>query len=194
MKKIILLTTVFLLVGQGMTAQKTITADQLPTTIDAFVDFRNEVAKTPEGGAAVFALAILMYTKDQEVGKQALTVAIDKSHLSQGDTYKGYSPPSSINYHLKRLLQRPYIARTYVKGTDAKQGYKLPSKLKFESSRNPYSKQSNGDIKVYIQCSGADSPRPITLRKNNRGLWKAVNYNSLFVGTVPPVVEEDDDL
>ena len=39
-----------------------------------------------------------------------------------------------------------------------------------------------------------DSPRPIHMVKNNRGLWKAKNYGSLDMGIRPPVAEADDDL
>ena len=48
--------------------------------------------------------------------------------------------------------------------------------------------------KVFVWSSGADSPRPLTLIKNNRGLWKATNWSSLTVGIRPPAAPLDDDL
>lgn len=194
MKSIILIVLSTFLFAQNLSAQQTITTTEVPSNIEAFLEFRNQVATNPEGGAAVFAMALMMYTNDKELGLQALTIALDRSQLSQGDVYKDFQPQNSINYHLKNLLQKPYIARSYVLETSPQNGYKLPNNLKFKLTRNPYSEQSNGDIKVFIKCSGASTPRPITLRKNNKGIWKAVNYNSLFVGTQPPVVEVNDGL
>lgn len=193
--KTILFTIVSLfLCAQSLSAQKVIASNAVPTTIEDFLLFRDNVAQTAEGGASVFAMALIMYTQNEELGKQALTIALDRSQLSEGTVYKGYQPPSSINYHLKNLSGKSYIARSYVVGTNPENGYKLPVKIQFKITQNSYSKQSNGDVKVFVQCSGAATPRPIALRKNNRGIWKAVNYNSLFVGTQPPAVELDDDL
>lgn len=196
MKKItLLLSTCFLLLFQTSNAQKMVETDKIPTTIEEFIAFRDKVATTPEGGAAVFAMAMILYTQNKELGNQALTVAMDLSQLEEGNVYKGYQPPSALNYHLGNLSEKPYIARSYVQDAKPDNGYALPSsKIKFKTSRNSYSEQDNGDIKVFIQSSGADSPRPIALRKNEKGLWKAVNYNSLFVGIMPPASNVVDDL
>jgi hypothetical protein len=48
--------------------------------------------------------------------------------------------------------------------------------------------------KRFVHSSGADSPRPLTLRKNNRGLYKVTSWSSLQVGVRPPVETVDDDL
>lgn len=196
MKKItILLSTCFLLLFQISNAQKMIETDKVPTTIEEFIAFRDKVANTPEGGAAVFAMAMVLYTQNKELGNQALTIALDLSQVEEGNVYKGYQPPSSLNFHLGNLSEKTYIARSYVQGTSPANGYSIPAgKVKFKTSRNPYSEQDNGDIKVFIQSTGADSPRPIALRKNDKGLWKAVNYNSLFVGVAYPVENVVDDL
>lgn len=183
-----------ILFAQNISAQKTIEAAKVPSTIEEFLTFRNRVAQSPEGGAVVFAMALMMYTNNKEVGLKALTIALDRTQLSEGDIYKGFQPQNSINYHLTNLLRKPYIARSYVLETSPQNGYKLPSKLSFKLTRNPYSEQSNGDVKVFIKCTGASTPRPIALRKNNKGIWKAVNYSSLFVGTQPPASMVDDGL
>ena len=48
--------------------------------------------------------------------------------------------------------------------------------------------------KMFVWSTGADSPRPVHLVKNNRGVWKAKNWNSLSVGVRAPVQVVDDDL
>lgn len=178
-------------------AQDVISFDTIPSTMEKFLALRNTIANTPEGGAAIFAAALVMYSRDNQLGLQALTIALDRSNLSTAtDVYKGYTPNSSAMYHITNNLKpRPYLARSYVMGTSPANKYAIPAgSVRIGVSRNAYSTQPNGDIKVFVDCSGADSPRPIILRENNRGLWKAVNYSSLFVGIRKPIEQIDDDL
>ena len=51
--------------------------DGVPATIEEYVELRNEVATKPEGGAAMFVLAMLMYVADNKPGLWAFTVALD---------------------------------------------------------------------------------------------------------------------
>jgi len=39
--------------------------------------------------------------------------------------------------------------------------------------------------------SGADSPRPITLTRNNKGIWKASSWHSLLVTIKAPLFQDD---
>jgi hypothetical protein len=170
---------------------------KLPKTMDEFIALRNELAETPEGGAAVFVAATVVYSKNADLGTDMFTVALDRSRLRESaGGYKGFAPAGAFMSYPEQYIQsKPYIARSYITGTSPENGYTLPSPpLTVRVSRNKYSEQGNGDVKVFVQCSGADSPRPVTLRKNNRGIWKAVNVNSLFVGIRPPVETIDDDL
>lgn len=81
------------------------------------------------------------------------------------------------------------LRNSYFQNTSPKNGYALPKALQIKAVSNPYSgKKDAGDFKIYIACSGADSDRPIRLKRNNRGLWKAHEFSSLL-----PEVEEDDD-
>ena len=48
-----------------------------------------------------------------------------------------------------------------------------------------------GVFKVFFSCSGADSPRPITLARNKRGIWKASGWHSLLVTVKAPLCEDD---
>ena len=60
---------------------------------------------------------------------------------------------------------------------------------------NPYSGDaSEGRLKVFVASSGAASPRPVTLQRNNRGLWKAVEWSSLTLGVAAPSSEDEDAL
>jgi len=169
----------------------------LPTDMDDFHALRDRVSTTPEGGAALFVVAMNIYVQDQKLGEDMFTVALNRSELRENaGGYKGFSPSGYfMSYARDYLAPKPYLAASYILDTSPDTQYTLPEPpLTVSSSRNRYSEQSNGDIKVFVACSGADSPRPLVLRANNRGIWKVVNYNSLFVGIRKPVVIVDDDL
>ena len=99
-----------------------------------------------------------------------------------------------MDYFLDRLAKNPYWPTSYVEGSSPEENYKVESPFQFTFTRNKYSEISSDRIKVFIACSGADTPRPITLQKNNRGIWKALEYSSLFVGMRAPGKPADDDL
>lgn len=173
----------------------TINLSGIPSNIEDFVSMRNELANTPEGGAAVFVLAMIMFGNDRKLGEQALTVALDRSNLAESMMgYKGFVPASSLKYHLDRFAAKPYWGRAYVEGTSPENAYELPADLSVTLGRNAYSELSNGDVKIFIKCSGADSPRPITLRVNDKGIWKALECSSMFLDMRAPQQNISDDL
>lgn len=192
---VILVSFPLLLTAQS--SEKTVELGELPGTMDEFLLLRDKLADSPEGGAALFVAAMIGYTEDPDLGTDMFTIALDRSRLTEkADGYKGYAPVGTVmSYPKQYLTSKPYIARSYIVGTSPENGYALPAPpVTVRISTNPHSEQANGDIKVFIACNGADSPRPVILRRNNRGIWKAVNINSLFVGIRPPVEEIDDDL
>lgn len=169
----------------------------IPSDLDAFLELRDDLAQTPQGGAAIFVTAMLMYEQDKELGLQAFTIALDRNLLSKNQSgYKGFVPKRSFQSNLRSYFApRSYIGRSYVKGTSPEKGYTLPdAPYRMQLSTNIHSEQSDGSMRVFIKSSGADSPRPVTLKQNNRGLWKVTNYSSLFMGMRRPALDIDDDL
>ncbi len=170
--------------------------DALPQTIDEFITLRNNIAQTPFGGAAMMVLALLAYAQNKELGRQCLTATVDRGRLIEGDDgYKGWQ----LNRADMRRIQdriKPYMPRSYIQGAAPENGYQLlPPPYIIKCSDNPYSGDIEaGAYKVFVACSGAATPRPVSLKRNNRGYWKADNWSSLTVGMVAPVHHTDDDL
>ncbi len=175
---------------------QSVSIPQLPKNIEEFVSLRNEIAKTPEGGAAMFIVAMILFDQDQKLGTDALTIALDRANLREDMMgYKGFSPSSSLQYHIDRFSRKSYWGRAYVEKTSPQNQYRLPTvPLKISLGRNRYSELSNGDIKIFIKCSGADDPRPITLRVNDKGYWKAIECSSMFLDMRDPEQQISDDL
>ncbi len=177
--------------------------DKIPATAEEFITLRDRIATTPEGGAAIFVVALLKYAEDQTIGEQFLTIAIDAKWLIDKPTgYKGKSPGVRYMQALKeRIAGKPYVARSYIQGTSPENGYKLQTPLTIkileqegDKAANAQRKAANGLVKLFVYSTGADRPRPIEVNQNDKGLWKAYNWGSLEVGVRPPVENVSDDI
>ena len=146
----------------------------------------------------MMVLAFLAYVEDKALGQQCLTVAVDRERLQEGS--KGYKGWQLSNGDLQRVQfqvqGKSYLPRSYIEGAMPENGYTLAGPpYVVTCSDNPYSGDINsGTYKVFVTCSGANSPRPITLKRNNRGFWKASEWSSLLVGVEAPAQTIDDDL
>ena len=190
---ILLLIIIFLLLPLSLFS-KNIVIKNIPSTIDDFLELRNSIAKTPEGGAVIMILALLIFSENEELGKKCLTLAISLDFLTQGNYYKGYKPrESDMSLIISQLKKQPYIAKSYIKGATPENNYTIPKgNIKFNFYTTKYSgDMGSGLYKVFVECSGA-SDRPITLKVNDKGLWKAFNWSSLIVGIRSPEIIKDD--
>ncbi|GAB4327574.1 MAG: hypothetical protein OHK0038_01270 [Flammeovirgaceae bacterium] len=176
-----------------------VTLDKLPTTVDEFIEMRDKIAQTPEGGATTMIVALLLYAQNPEIGLPCLTIAIEKEQLIDGKGgYKDKVPSKSAMYLIEQISKenkKTYVPRSYFKGTSPENGYELPSgKLELEFSSNSYSGDvKTGKFKIFVKSSGADTARPITLKVNDKGIWKANEFSSLVVGVKAPTVKDSDD-
>lgn len=177
-------------------AEKVVTVDKIPSSTEEFVALRDSLAKTPEGGAAVFVTAMLAYVEDKALGASFMTIAIDQGQLSKSKAgYKGYEPAAGFKFLLQRLEKEPSAARCYVEGVQSETGYALPSPpYRFRFKTDKHGPPGRGLIKLFGVCAGADTPRPITLKINDKGLWKTKEASSLFVGVAPAPSKVKDEL
>ena len=175
-----------------------IEVSRLPQDVEDFVALRDQVATTPQGGAAMLVIALLLYAKNEDLGRQCLTVAADRDRLQEG-------PGGYRNWELRardmRLIDMqikamPHLPRSYIQGATPENGYRLPDPpYRFRFDPNPYGGDpAAGLFKAFLECSGASNPRPVMLRRNDKGLWKGCEWSSLIVGIREPVEPVVDDL
>lgn len=167
------------------------TLPSLPSTVEEFISLRNQIATTPQGGAAMFVVALKMYADNPVEGTKALIVAIDSSQLSasQGaNSYQGYAMRQADFSLLSRQIdQAKYIPNSYFSSATPANGYQVTAPLTIRCSINRYSgEEARGDLKVFVATSGAGTPRPLRLVKASNGYWKAREWSSLIVGVMRP--------
>jgi hypothetical protein len=121
MKTKMILFIAIMLLGTLVKAQ-TVTIKGVPKTVEDFVKLRDKIAKTPEGGAAIFMLALKIYTDDPKLGKQCLVVAADRNSLREGDVYKGFELLKADMDLIKRQIinKDRKLPNSYIKGSSPK--------------------------------------------------------------------------
>ncbi|OHD57425.1 MAG: hypothetical protein A2Y33_08040 [Spirochaetes bacterium GWF1_51_8] len=201
MKKVILAAAVVALtIGLAFPAIQIpmkVTIDGLPSTIEEFVKMRDEIALTPTGGAAMLVIALLNYVKDESLGLKCMTAILVNDGSMLKDDAKGFggkSPNGSVVYLMTQLAKYPYVPNSYIDGTSVDDSYALPSApYTLYFSTNKYSVINETTVKVFIPTSGGNMPRPVTLIKNDKGIWKVKEFSSLVIG-LSKVPQKSDDL
>lgn len=164
--------------------------ESLPRSMEAFADLQQRLARSPEGGAAMMVLALLLYAEDEELGGGCLAAAADRGRLQEGSGgYAGWRlGKRDLSLIRSQVGGRPHILRSYFAGATPENGYRLPAPpFRLECSANPYSgEMAAGRYKAFVASSGAASPRPVTVQRDEQGLWKAHEWSSLLLGVQEP--------
>jgi hypothetical protein len=179
--------------GAAYAQAKTVSVDEIPSSMEQLLSLRDGIAATPEGGAVIFILAMDMYARNPELGLQAFTLALDMDELAPGDVYKGYRPKRIWDERWWQIDKFPFLARIYVKGTKPDDSYAPPpGPIVFTVTE--VRSQPDGTAKVFVATTSGNMPRPMVLKKNDKGLWKVTEASSVFVGpsALPPVKKKDD--
>ncbi len=149
---------------------------KLPISLEDFSAMLPEMNEKPEGAVATCVLALGMAALND-------SIASDVLHAMNAEISLG-----SIVLAKSQLRSKPYLIRSYFNGSTPENGYSLPEKLEIKLTTNKYSgSEDQGKIKFFIACSGADSPRPVTVKKRSDGTWYAHEWSSLVVGIRSPV-------
>ncbi len=146
------------------------------------LSLQSSVATTPEGGAAVLVAALLAWAQDDPRAEVYLASALDAGQLQCGQIKLIYRQRLA-----RQLKGGEHIVHSYLEGATPANGYRLPDPpYRVSLSRNPYSgEDSSGRVKVFVACSGAATPRPVTLKRGEDGLWRGHEWSSLLLGVAP---------
>lgn len=121
-------------------------------------------------------LAFCFYPKDCELCYRML------------DFLRGPRPlnGSDKSFICDRFSDKDYVPRSYFAGATPNHDYQPVAPYTIEVSENQYSYDEQGYAKLFIKSGGADSPRPIKLRKAKDGKWYLWEYSSILSGIRQP--------
>jgi hypothetical protein len=159
---------------------------ELPATPQAFEPLQQELCRTPEGAAAAMVAAMLACNQDETTGMTFATMVLHPDRLRTGSLYNGHEPGQHYRDMLRIAMGKPYVARSYLLGATPGNGYQPSEPLRIRWKRHAQPAPAPGRVRIMLLCSGADNPRPVTLRRDPQGLWKVDEASSLFVGVRPP--------
>ena len=60
-----------------------ITVGKLPGSVTEFLTLRKKLSVTPQGGGALFITALMIYTRNENLGRKCIVIAIDRSRLQR---------------------------------------------------------------------------------------------------------------
>ncbi len=143
-------------------SSKSVSLPSLPTTL-AELQAMPTAGLTDEYAVAALTVAVLCnYEKDPA------------ETIRMMDFLRGPRPLNGIDQQFlrDRLKGRSYIIHSYLKGATPENNYTPTTPYSVEVSENSHSRSEQGYVKLFILSSGADTPRPITLRqKPSTGQW-----------------------
>lgn len=100
-------------------------------------------------------------------------------------TEKFYSFPGMAMFKPKT-----WYWNSYVKGATPDNGYLVPDIMNFEVDTyfqpGEEPKEDSTRIRMFVKCSGADSARPVQMKRDDKGEWRMFEWSSLCVGMRPP--------
>ena len=116
---------------------------------------------TPFQTAAMTVLALCFYPQNSELSLKML------------DFLRGPRPLNGADkqFIADRFRAKDYVPRSYFVGSTPDNDYQPNAPYTVEVSENQYSYEEQGIAKLFISSGGADSPRPIKLRKAKDGKW-----------------------
>ena len=133
-----------------------------------------------------------IYVDNPKLGTKCLVISVDKSLLKEGKVYKGYELAVSDMDLIKRnMANNKLIPNSYILGSKPENSYKVDLPYEYQFTVNLLGKAKEG-TKIAVKSSGANSKRHLTVKKNNRGLWKVTTWSSVLANIKEP--PEDDDL
>lgn len=149
-------------IGKGKSSSEKFTFAALPTSVAELQALPEASMDSPYKTAALALAALCNFEKDQEATFAML------------DFLKGPEPlnPTEKQFLKDRLRGKEYKSFSFFEGATVANGYVPTAPYTITVSSNPYSFDEENWATMHVQSSGADSPRPIKLRKKpSTGQW-----------------------
>lgn len=151
----------------------------LPMNVDQIKAIDGFNFNDPKFVAAMFILSLNAFTKDAGKGTEMINLLKGPVDLTAHDT----------SFLRDRLRGKEYLPASYMIGAKPDNNYspEQPYKIEVHDDVRPSSEENY--LKLFIASGGADSKRPITLRKKGDEyfIWE---YSSILLSIVKPKSED----
>lgn len=164
----------------------------LPTSVAAFEGLQERLmaADTPQqkamGGAALFAIAAMVRTYDEVLGKALLVLALDPSARAPSAKGGPGAWSKANDYYIQRLAQRKGLVGSYAVGTVPDRDYAIdpgkPVTVRFRRQTKFVSDPKSGKTKVFVCTPGAKTCRPMQMARDATGIWRVTGFSSFTIG------------
>ena len=139
-------------------------------------------AQQPEEICALFLCALALFDKDKDGGTAAMNLLRGPRPMT----------PYDSQFLRDRLRGKPYLPLAYFEGASPENGYQpcVPYTLNVLADPRPQDVEP-GYLRLYLKTAGADSPRPMKLRRKvSTGQWFLWEYSSILSGIRIPAAED----
>ena len=149
-------------VGKGRNRSESFTFSALPANVGELCSLPEASLDSAFKTTALTILALCRYEADPSAALEML------------DFLKG---PAEVSTYEKQFIQerlrgKEYKARSFFAGATPDNGYQPTIPYTITVSENPYSFDEENWATLYVTSGGADTPRPIKLRKKpSSGQW-----------------------
>lgn len=126
--------------------------------------------------------ALALFAKDKDGGTAAMNLLRGPRPMT----------PYDCQFLRDRLRGKPYLPLAYFEGASPENGYHphVPYTLNVLTDPRPQDVEP-GYLRLYLKTAGADSPRPMKLRrKGSTGQWFLWEYSSILSGIRIPAAED----
>ena len=153
---------------------------RLPGSLAEFSAMPQMDLSVPQNTCILFLCALRLYIKDKEAGAAALNLLRGPRPLS----------PYDLQFLRDRLREKAYLPLAYFDGATPQNGYVPAEPLTLQVLDDTSSRpQEPGYLRLFLKTAGADSPRPLTLRKKG-DQWYLWEYSSILSGIRIPAADD----
>ena len=159
-----------------------VTISSIPDNFGEFESLAATLRSSVGGVCALFLCAVALFDKNKDDGTAAMNVLRGPRPMT----------PYDVQFLRDRLRGKPYLPLAYFAGASPENGYKpaVPYLLDVLPDPRPQDVEE-GYLRVFLKTAGADSPRPIKLRrKASTGEWFLWEYSSILSGIRIPASED----
>lgn len=158
-----------------------VTIQKIPGNLQEF-EALAAAGKQPEHICAMFLCALKLFDKDKNAGAAAMNLLRGPRPMT----------PYDAQFLTDRLRDKAYLPMAYFEGAKPENNYQpnTPYVLNVMEDQRPQDIEP-GYLRVFLKTAGADSPRPIKLRKKeSTGEWFLWEYSSVLSGIRVPAAKD----